>query len=523
MALRDSPSFQALRQHHQMMSDFDLGRALHDKERCQALMIDCHGLMFDFSKNLVSSQTIHMLMDMARSCHVEEWRTKLFRGEKINNGENRPVLHPALRADPAADVRVDGVAIIPEMQAALKKAYALSEAIRQGKLRSPCGKVYTDVLCIGIGGSDLGPRFVSQALRHHHDGPRLHFLSNVDGHAAAYTLLPLDAESTLVVVTSKSFSTQETLMNASLACQWLEQGGVRKEQVAAHIVAVTAKPDKAKEWGVPEDQILVFDEGVGGRYSLWSVAGFPIMLAMGSEIFGALLNGGRLMDQHFRTAPLEKNIPVLMGMIGIWYRNIYDYRNLALLPYDDRLSSLSRYVQQMDMESNGKSVDRDGHGISHATGPIVFGEAGTDCQHSFMQLLHQGEIVPADFIAVAEADHGYQENHKVLLAHCLAQTRALAIGQTREQAAGDPARVFSGQRPSTTIMLPRLDAFSLGMLIAAYEHKVFVQGVVWGLNSFDQPGVELGKTLAQRLLDADEVNEDLFDISTAALWKKARG
>lgn len=515
MSLALVPAWQALQKHHESFKNFHLRNHLPDQSRYQALSVTFETALFDFSKHLATVDTIVHLMNLARARDVAGWRDKMFAGTAINNTDHRAVLHVALRAADHADIRVDGVNVMDGVKALKARMGAFATGIRQNKNIS-------DIVNIGIGGSDLGPRFVTEALQDIHDGPRIHFVSNVDGRVINHVLSGLNPQNTLVTVASKTFTTEETMLNAQVARDWLASA-LGDDNVGAHLVALTAADDKAKNFGVPEPHIFSFADWVGGRYSLWSSIGLPIMIAIGVQNFERLLSGARAMDDHFKTAPLDKNIPVLMGMLGVWYRNIWQYPTHALLPYDQRLAQLAKFIQQLDMESNGKGVDRDGKALDFAAGPVIFGAPGTDSQHSFMQLVHQGEIIPADFIAVKEPDHPLAAHHVSLLSHCFAQSRALAVGQILTEAEGDPRRVFSGNRPSTTILLPRLDAYYLGMLLAAYEHKVFVQGIVWGINSFDQPGVELGKKLASVIVPALRSGDTQgLDPSTAHLIRLSR-
>lgn len=523
MSLSRDTVFKELQSHHAAHTDMNMRDLLNDQDRYRRLVITHDsGAVFDFSKHLVTGETLDLLLKLARSRDVEGWRRKMFAGEKINNTEDRAVLHTALRAPASADMRVDGENIVPGVHETLTRMAALADGVRNGTVRGATGKAISAIINIGIGGSDLGPRFVTEALRDVHDGPVVHFVSNVDGHAISRALSSLDPETTMIVVASKTFTTEETMMNAGVARDWLAKA-LGADKTGLHLVALSTAVDKAGAFGVSADRVFGFSDWVGGRYSLWSAIGFSIMVAIGPDRFRALLDGAHAADMHFRDAPLDKNIPVLMGVLGVWYRNIYGYGAHLLLPYDDRLAKLAKFIQQMDMESNGKSVDRDGNPVNVATGPVIFGEPGTDSQHSFMQLVHQGQVVPADFIAVAKPHHDLAANHRTLLANCFAQSRALAIGQTLEEANGDASRVFSGNRPSTTILLPELTPWHLGFLLALYEHKVFVQGIIWGLNSFDQPGVELGKKLAKAITPAlSGENVEGLDISTDALIRAAR-
>lgn len=505
--------------HHNDMRDFCLGDDLQKPDRFKNMSLVFHDVMFDFSKHLASKETLNLLANLAREARVEELRDKMFKGEKINTSENRPVLHIACRTSSKAEIFVDGENVIPFIQNILNKMKNFSDAIRNGQYKGHTGRPITDIVNIGIGGSDLGPRFVVRALQAYANGPQIHFVSNVDGNDISGVLENINPETTLFIIASKTFTTEETMLNAEAAKKWL-LGSMPEESVSKHFVALSTNLDAVKGFGIDESNMFPFRDWVGGRYSLWSAIGLSIALSVGFENFRKLLDGARAMDEHFETAPLEKNIPVLMGILGIWYRNFYDYPAHLLLPYDTRLGNLAKFIQQIDMESNGKAVDRDGHVVNYATGPVIFGEAGTDSQHSFMQLVHQSPTpIPADFIICKKSHHSLEENHISLMANFLAQTRALAIGQTHEEAGGDPSRVFTGNRPSTSIILPELTPFHLGLLIAAYEHKVFVQGAIWNLNSFDQPGVELGKKLAKplRALLKKHTNTEDTDLSTASL------
>jgi glucose-6-phosphate isomerase len=445
----------------------------------------------------------------------------MFAGEKINNTENRAVLHTALRTPKADSVMTDGENVIPFVHQVLDQMKAFSDSVRSGTHTGYSGKPITDIVNIGIGGSDLGPRFVVEALADYCSKVKVHFVSNVDGYDITSTLKKLSPETTLFIVASKTFTTEETMLNAGVAKDWLLQSAPA-DAIAKHFVALSTNKQDVLKFGILEQNMFPFRDWVGGRYSLWSAIGLSIALATGFENFRALLDGAHAMDSHFRTAPLDKNIPVMMGMLGVWYNNFWDYKNHLLLPYDARLAKIAKFTQQMDMESNGKAIDRDGNKVSYATGPVLFGEPGTDSQHSFMQLIHQSPTpVPADFIICKTPSHSLIKNHQSLMANFLAQTRALAIGQTLEEADGDASRVFTGNRPTTSIVLPELTPFTLGLLIAAYEHKVFVQGIVWNLNSYDQPGVELGKKLAKPLramIENGEIDTSL-DNSTQELLK----
>lgn len=505
--------------HHSEMNTFSLRSELQSPSRFADFTLIQSGIVFDFSKHLITAETKTLLLDLAKAMQVEEQRDSMFAGEKINNTEGRAVLHTALRAPKDAVVTVDGENVITFVHSVLDQMKEFSDAVRSGKHTGYTGKPITDVVNIGIGGSDLGPRFVVDALADYHSAITLHFISNVDGFDSVSTLKKLNPETTLFIIASKTFTTEETMLNATVAKDWFLKSAPT-DAIAKHFVALSTNRDDVLKFGILEQNMFPFRDWVGGRYSLWSAIGLSIALAVGFDNFRALLDGAHAMDTHFRTAPLDKNIPVMMGMLGVWYRNFYDFPAHLLLAYDARLEKIAKFTQQMDMESNGKEVDRDGASVSYATGPVIFGEPGTDSQHSFMQLVHQSPLpIPADFIIAKKPSHTLRTNHIVLMANFLAQTRALAIGQTVDEANGDTSRVFSGNRPTTSIILPELTPFTLGALIAAYEHKVFVQGIIWNLNSYDQPGVELGKKLAKPIRSMMESGQmdDSLDCSTTGL------
>lgn len=513
------PEWDVLTQHCRDTKSLSLRTLLSVPSRFQDFSLSVSGVVFDFSKHLATQETLSLLGNLAKAIGVETLRDSMFAGEKINGSENRAVLHTALRSPKTEKVIVDGENVIPFVHDVLHRMDVFANAVRSGTHKGYTEKPITDVVAIGIGGSDLGPRFVTEALRDYADGPNIHFVSNVDGSAISGTLKKISPETTLFIVASKTFTTEETMLNAQVAKDWLLRSAPQSA-IAQHFIALSTNESEVVKFGITPANMFPFRDWVGGRYSVWSAIGLPIMLAIGPENFHAFLAGAHAMDSHFRTAPIEKNVPVLMGLLGIWYRNFCGYSAHLLLPYDDRLARLAKFVQQMDMESNGKSTDRNGQSVSYETGPIIFGEPGTDSQHSFMQLVHQGTApIPVDFIAVKKPHHDLLANHASLLANCLAQSRALALGQTLDEAGDDPSRVFSGNRPSTTIVLPELSPFTLGLLIAVYEHKVFVQGAIWNLNSFDQPGVELGKKLAKPLRSILEgaATAEKLDSSTEGL------
>ena len=470
---------------------------MEDKNRFDDLSFVVEGILFDFSKQHLDTDTILLLKELAEEIDFKSWRTRLFSGDKINASENRAVLHMAMRAPATAEIFVDGKNIVPGVQQELAHMKSFCQRVRQEK-------TITHVINIGIGGSDLGPRFVTEALRPYHDGPDIRFVSNVDGQDLETALEGLNAKTTLFVIGSKTFTTQETMLNAHSARNWFLSNGMGEADIKKHFVALSTNAEKVTSFGIAPENMFRFEDWVGGRYSVWSPIGLSIMLAIGPDQFQEFLDGANSADTHFAMTPLEKNIPFLLGMVGIWNRNYLNYPTLVLAPYDTRLAKLAKFIQQMDMESNGKSVDREGHRVAYATGPQVYGETGTDSQHSYMQLIHQGtDIIPLDFIVAAAPHHKLDPaHHRALISNMQAQSRALARGQTLDEAKGDPNRVYEGNRPSTTIILPSLTPRSLGTLMAFYEHKIFVQGIVWNLNSYDQPGVELGKTAATSIIDA---------------------
>ena len=512
-------------------------RFADDPERFAKFSLTVADMTLDYSKNLIDGEALRRLLALARAAEVEKHRAAMFSGEAINRTENRPVLHVALRAGQDEVYRAGGVNVVPEVHAVLGAMAEFATAVRSGRIAGTGGR-FTDVVNIGIGGSDLGPRMATRALSPFHDGPRLHFVSNVDGADIRDTLKGLRPETTLFLVASKTFTTIETMTNAGTARRWIVDA-VGEKAVGDHFAAMSTALDKVAAFGISVKRTFGFWDWVGGRYSIWSAIGLPLMIAIGPAQFFNFLAGGRTMDDHFRTAPLEANLPVLMALVGVWNRNILGMPMYAVLPYDQRLERLPAYFQQLDMESNGKRVRMNGATVMGATGPIVFGEPGTNGQHAFYQLLHQGtDVVPCDFLVAAQSDRP-DEHHELLLANCLAQSEALMRGRTiveaREEMKGQgksareieslaPHKVFPGNRPSNTILYRRLDPQTLGRIIALYEHKVFVQGTIWGINSFDQWGVELGKTLATQLLPIVQGKAPATgrDASTAGLVEQIR-
>ena len=507
--------------------------------RFEEFSCDAAGLFLDYSKHRLDGFTLERLLELAQVCGVESRRDAMFAGERVNVTENRSVLHTALRDMTSPELVIDGVDVLADIRRVRQLVYAFSDRVRSGEWRGHTGRPITDVVNIGIGGSDLGPRMVCEALKTDaRPGLRVHFVANIDGDALADVLAAVNAEQTLFIVASKTFTTIETLTNAHSARRWFLASGATENDICRHFVAVSTNREAVAAFGIDPQNMFPFWDWVGGRYSLWSSIGLAIAISIGPAKFEQLLAGAHAMDRHFRTAPLRKNMPVVLGMIGIWYRNFLGASSIAVIPYSEHLHRLPAYLQQLDMESNGKSITLDTSRAAHATGPIVWGEPGTNGQHAFFQLLHQGsDLVPVDFILPITPGHQLAEHHRLLVANCLAQSSALMNGRgidsvklelarqgmTGEQAARlAPHRCFDGNRPSNTILLDRLDAQSLGALISLYEHKVFVQGVVWNINSFDQFGVELGKVVATELgqvLGGAEVPVGL-DSSTRGLLRR---
>ena len=486
-----------------------------DPERFERFSFGLDDLLVDFSKEKIDAGALAALLDLAREAGIEAKRDAMYAGEAINVTERRAVLHPALRHGAGDRVLVEGEDVVPAVERTLERFLAFAESVRDGRYGGVEGRPFSDVVNIGIGGSDLGPAMAARALAPDADGPRVHFVSNVDGAHLADVLKPLDPAATLLVVASKTFTTAETMTNARSARAWLAEA-LGEAAAGRHMAAVSTNLEATAAFGIDGARVFGFWDWVGGRYSLWSAIGLTLAIAIGGERFRAFLAGARAMDAHFRSAPLARNLPVLLGLVGIWRRNLMGWPSVALIPYDQRLARFPAYVQQLDMESNGKRVTRGGTPVARASGPIVWGEPGTNAQHSFFQLLHQGsDVVPVDFIVAAQPRERLGAHHAMLLANCLAQSEALAFGKPeaevragmaaegRPQAEIDrlaPHRSFPGDRPSTTIVYRRLDPAALGRLIALYEHKVFVQAAVWDVNAFDQWGVELGKRLAEDLL-----------------------
>lgn len=541
MELKQSPAWLSLSQHRRMVAALRL-RELFEKDphRFRRFSVELDGLLLDYSKNLVTEDTVRLLVELAREADLEGWRRRLFAGEAVNNTEHRPALHMALRSAGEQPLLVGGADVHAEVRETLDRIARLVDAVRDGSYQGYRGDRITDVIHIGIGGSDLGPRLALKALADRHDGPRVHFVSNIDGVELADCVAKLRPETTLVTVVSKSFSTLETRANAETAKQWFLQSGADAAAVRRHFIAVSSNLEKARAFGIDDERLFPIWDWVGGRYSLWSAVGLPIAIGCGMDVFRSLLQGAAAMDQHFETAPLDRNLPVLMGLLGVWYVNFMGLTTHAVIPYTERLSVLPAYLEQLEMESNGKSVDREGRQVNYSTVPVLWGQTGTVGQHAFFQALHQGtQPVPADFIGVATPLSQYEDLHEQLIANLFAQTEALMRGQTadeaREQMAAQglsaekidfllPFRVFPGNRPSTTLLLRDLTPRMLGMLIALYEHKVFTQSVIWRVNAFDQWGVELGKRLADGLAPALQEGRELdrHDASTRGLVERYR-
>lgn len=515
-------SWKALNEHF-AQSDFDLRTLFQDdSERFNRFSIKRPDYLFDFSKNLIDDRTFELLLSLAEECGLKSSIEKMFSGDKINETEGRAVLHTALRDFSDKEILVDGENIKPGIKKVLDQMKTFSEKVISGEHKGFSGKEITDVVNIGIGGSDLGPVMVCSALKHFKTRLNVHFVSNVDGNHIAEVVKNLDPETTLFIIASKTFTTQETMTNAESAKSWFLNKG-KQEDVAKHFVALSTNISSVKAFGIAEENIFEFWDWVGGRYSLWSAIGLSIALAVGYENFEQLLKGANETDVHFQTADFKENIPVLMALLGIWYRNFFDAGTYAILPYSQYLDRFAAYLQQGDMESNGKCVDRNGEFVEYETGPIIWGEPGTNGQHAFYQLIHQGtELIPADFIAYVKSCNQVSDHQEKLLANFFAQTEALAFGKTEEEvrteflAQGKKEeefghlinyKVFHGNTPTNSLLINELTPFSLGQLIALYEHKIFVQGVIWNVFSFDQFGVELGKVLAGKVLSELE-NED---------------
>jgi len=529
-------AFARLSEHLASEAPRDMRAAFRDDpERFRRFSARLDDLILDWSKCRVNEATMTLLAELAAAAGVENLRDQMFSGDAINVTENRAVLHVALRNRSNRPVRVGGEDVMPEVNGALERLRSFASRVRDGTASAADGERFTDVVNIGIGGSDLGPAMATPALSPYHDGPRLHFVSNVDGAHLADTIAGLDPGTTLFLVASKTFATVETMTNAQSARQWIV-ANKGEAAVGYHFAAISTALDKVKAFGIGEERTFGFWDWVGGRYSVWSAIGLPVMFAIGPERFDEFLSGGHAMDEHFRSAPVHQNLPMILGFLGIWHRDICGHATRAIIPYDQRLARLPAYLQQLDMESNGKSVTREGKEVAVETGPVVWGEPGTNGQHAFFQLIHQGtSVIPVEFLIAAQShEPDLPIHHDLLMANCLAQSEALMRGRTLDEAKAQlikqgksekdaerlaPHRVFSGNRPSITIAYRKLDPFTLGRLIALYEHRVFVEAAIWNINAFDQWGVELGKELATGLLPIVEgrMAASERDSSTAGL------
>jgi len=528
-------AWRALRTHHEEVAAIHMRDLFaNDPERAGRLSLTLGDLLFDFSKNRITDETMSLLIRLADECGVRDWTSKMFAGEAINETEGRAVLHTALRNRSERPVIVDGSDVMPEVRSVLHHMRRFSEAVRHGSWLGHTGRPMTDIVNIGIGGSDLGPVMVTEALRPYwKEGLQVHFVSNVDGTHLSEVLRRVEAASTLFIVASKTFTTQETLTNARSARRWLVERLGSEESVAKHFVALSTNEPGVRDFGIDPRNMFTFWDWVGGRYSLWSAIGLSIACVIGMERFEELLAGAYEVDEHFRTAPLRENIPVVMALLGVWYGGFFGATSHAVLPYSQYLHRFPAYLQQADMESNGKSASRDGNRVSYSTGPIVWGEPGTNGQHAFYQLIHQGtHLIPCDFIVPAKSHNPLGAHHDILVANCIAQGEALMLGKTEQEVRDEletagltedaiarlaPHKTFAGNRPSNTLMFDLLTPHALGRLIALYEHKIFVQGVIWNIYSFDQWGVELGKQLAKVVLPELEGGEGSHDGSTEQL------
>ena len=539
--INQSPIWQSLNQHKNDIESISLREMFKsDPNRFNQFHIQFNDLLLDYSKHRISKETISLLVKLAKEADVEGWRNRMFEGEKINSTEHRAVLHTALRNQNISPIISDGEDVMPKVKNVLKKMRRFSEEVRSGQWKGFTGKTITSVINIGIGGSDLGPAMVCQALKAY--GSRTitpYFVSNVDGADLSQALEKCNPETTLFIVASKTFTTQETMTNAFSARNWFLKAAKDNQHIKKHFVALSTNQHAVSQFGIDTENMFEFWDWVGGRYSLWSAIGLSIALYIGMDGFEDLLKGGFEMDEHFKTAPIEQNIPMVMGLLGIWYINFFNFPTHAILAYDQGLSKLAPYLQQADMESNGKFINRDGEHINFHTGPVIWGEVGTNGQHAFYQLLHQGtEIVPADFIMPIESQYALgkdgNEHHKILLSNFIAQTQSLMLGKTYNEARAEiekqgyegediesfiPQKTFEGNRPTSSILFKKLTPKTLGQIIAMYEHKIFTQGIIWNINSFDQWGVEYGKQIAKQVLPklSEKTPTDNFDSSTNGL------
>jgi glucose-6-phosphate isomerase len=543
--LTSSAAWTALETHQHEMANIHMRELFaQDPERFNKFSLRFQDLLLDYSKNRITEKTMQLLCDLARQADLKGWTEKMFSGEKINITENRAVLHIALRNRSNRPILVDGADVMPEVNAVLQHMQTFSDAIRSGQWTGYTGERITDVVNIGIGGSDLGPVMVTEALKPYaQEGLNIHFVSNIDGTHMAETIKRLHPETTLFIVASKTFTTQETLTNAHTAKDWFLTRAKQEAHVAKHFVALSTNAKEVSNFGIDTHNMFEFWDWVGGRYSLWSAIGLSIAIAIGFDNFEELLSGGHDMDEHFRTAPLEQNLPATLGLLGIWYNNFFGAQTQAILPYDQYMHRFAAYFQQGDMESNGKHINRDGEPLDVSTGPIIWGEPGTNGQHAFYQLIHQGtKLIPCDFIAPMKTHNPIGHHHPILLSNFFAQTEALMKGKTDDEGRDElthaglrgealehlvPHKLFAGNRPTNSILVSQITPRTLGRLVALYEHKIFTQGVIWNINSFDQWGVELGKQLATAILPELDGPEEVssHDSSTNGLinfYKKHR-
>ncbi|WAC42218.1 glucose-6-phosphate isomerase [Pedobacter sp. SL55] len=529
-------AYQYLADHYININQTDIKSLFaEDPERFDKFSILFEDILFDYSKNRINDETMALLVQLAKECKLDEAIKAMYSGEKINETEGREVLHIALRNQSNTPILVEGKDIMPEVNAVLAKMEKFSNAIISGEWKGYTGKEITDVVNIGIGGSDLGPVMVTEALKHYKTRLNLHFVSNVDGTHIAETLKTVNPETTLFLVASKTFTTQETMSNANTARSWFLAQGASEADIAKHFAALSTNAKDVAAFGIDTENMFEFWDWVGGRYSLWSAIGLSISLGIGFDNFKQLLAGAHATDQHFAATPFEQNVPVVLAMLGVWYINFFGAETQAILPYDQYLHRFAAYFQQGDMESNGKYVDRNGDIVMYETGPVIWGEPGTNGQHAFYQLIHQGtKLIPSDFIAPAQSLNPIGEHHPILLSNFFAQTEALMNGKDEEEVIAEltkagktheqikqlaPFKVFEGNRPTNSILLKKVTPFSLGSLIAVYEHKIFVQGIIWNIFSFDQWGVELGKQLAQKIQPELKDNSEVtsHDSSTNGL------
>jgi len=535
--LGQTPAWEALSRHYEAVADVHMRELFAgDPQRFEKFSVQFNDILLDYSKNRVTEETMGLLFELAREANLAGWARRMFSGEHINFTEDRAVLHMALRNRSNTPIYVDGEDVMPEVNRVLERMRRFCIKVHTGIWKGHTGKRITDVVNIGIGGSDLGPLMVTEALKPYARGDiQVHYVSNVDGTHVAEKIKHLDPQTTLFIVSSKTFSTQETLTNARTARRWLVENLRDESAVAKHFVAVSTNTEAVAAFGIDTKNMFEFWDWVGGRYSLWSSIGLSIALYLGMDNFEQLLAGAHAMDQHFMRAPMEKNLPVIMGLLGVWYSSFFAAETYAILPYDQYLHRFTAYLQQADMESNGKRIDRDGNVVDYNTGPIIWGESGTNGQHAFYQLIHQGtHLIPIDFMAPVETHNPVGDHHVILLANFFSQSEALMLGRSEAEARAElaaqglsdealeallPHKIFTGNKPSNSIMFHKLTPYTLGSLIAMYEHKIFVQGVIWRINSFDQWGVELGKQLAKTILskldDDDPVGE--HDSSTNGL------